>query len=127
MGPRFREFCSCCYHFCLNLPEKFTNPWAHFLAHAVHISCNSSFRFPKLIGEVGAEMGLSETELKRAVPFFCDHAEPQVRGSTGAMFGAVLGFPLYMDWNSREEEGEWEIEITRNSRSITSLKLTRIE
>ena len=56
-----------------------------------------------LIGEVGAQMGLSETELKRAVPFFCDHAEPQVRGSTGAMFGAVLGFPLYMDWNSREE------------------------
>ena len=62
-------------------------------------------RLPELIASVGADMGLTETEKKRAVPFYCDHVEPQVKGSLGAMFGAVLGFPLYMDWSSRVVNG----------------------
>ena len=50
---------------------------------------------------VGADMGLTATDMKRAMPFYCDHVEPQVRGSLDQMFGAVLGFPVYMDWSSR--------------------------
>ena len=65
----------------------------------------SRLRFPKLMAEVAAEMGLTAKEAKGAVPFYCDHVEPQVRGRLSTMFGAVLGFPVYMEWSSRVVNG----------------------
>ena len=34
-------------------------------------------RFRELMAAVGADMGLTEKEKKGAVPFYCDHVEPQ--------------------------------------------------